>query len=420
MIDALLLSGGKGSRSENPGTPKSLQQLTPELRVIDTIANSLNSLDSNQLGKIIAVLGRFYEVQASAFAEIDWPAQLVIANSLDSGTSHAVIEGLKVSSADWVAVIAADSALSFDFEAMYAFAEETSSDLIFAARYSNHPDDSDSLVIGPDSLIMDFLPKGQTATGVRLSASGVVLARRGALKELPTSGDFQSNLFPLIRDRNFVARAWVSRFYCRDTGTPARLESSRLAFADGHAQLRGKRDIGGIFIDRDGTIIPDSGDARQKVLPGELDPAVAMAFLQANNQGIPIFISTNQPGVAKGKIAAIDVERTMGDIQSELSLIGAVFDDYRYCPHHPERGWPGEVKHLKIVCSCRKPSPGMGIELARHHFVDLNKSWVIGDSDADQGFAAELNAKFIRVSYDRPSSVASAIFTAVEGIRNAG
>ena len=101
MIDALLLSGGKGSRSENPGTPKSLQQLTPELRVIDTIASSLNSLDSNQLGKIIAVLGRFHEVQASAFAEIDWPAELVIANSLDSGTSHAVIEGLKVASADW-------------------------------------------------------------------------------------------------------------------------------------------------------------------------------------------------------------------------------------------------------------------------------------------------------------------------------
>lgn len=420
MIDALLLSGGKGSRSENPALPKSLQQLTADLRVIDTIASSLNSLDSQQIGKIIAVLGRFHEIQASAFAQIDWPAELVIANSLDSGTSHAVLEGLRVASAEWVAVIAADSALSFDFQALHKFAEETSSDVVFAARYSNHPEDSDSLVISSDSRILEFIPKGETATELRLSASGVVLARRAALTELPTSGDFQTNLISLVRDHKLVARAWISRFYCRDTGTPARLQSSRLAFARGHAQFRGKRGIGGIFIDRDGTIISNSGDARKAVLPGEMDPSVAMAFLQANNQGVPIFIATNQPGVAKGKITSMDVERTMGGIQSELSSIGAVFDDYRYCPHHPEKGWLGEVKHLKVVCSCRKPSAGMAIELARHHVINLKKSWIIGDSDADQGFAAGLNAKFVRVSYERPNSVSNAIYMAIERIRNAG
>lgn len=416
MIDVLLLSGGRGTRSENPTLPKSLQQLTPNLRVIDTIANSIGSVD---VRRVIAVLGQFHEEQEAAFAQISWPAELVITSSVDLGTSHAVATGLTFATSDWVAVVAADSALSFDFPGLVAFAEGTQSDVVFAARFSNHPNDSDSLVIAADSRVIDFRPKGQRVEGLAVSASGVVLVRRAAMNELPLVGDFQVNLFELLRRRDLKASAWISRFYCRDTGTPDRIEKARAAFTSGNAQFRGRRDIGAIFIDRDGTLIPDIGDARKSVESGDLDEEILEAFREANDRGVPIFIVTNQPGVAKGRIATSDVEQTMGDIQSELSAIGAVFDDYRYCVHHPEKGWPGEVAELKIVCECRKPSGAMGLDLAKHHFVNTAKSWVIGDTDADAGFAQAIAAGFMLVSRSEPSSVARAIRKAIGEIRHA-
>jgi histidinol phosphatase-like enzyme len=61
----------------------------------------------------------------------------------------------------------------------------------------------------------------------------------------------------------------------------------------------------------------------------------------------------------------------------------------------------------------------MGLELANRHHFSLKKSWVIGDSDADQGFAEAIEASFIRVSNAEPDSVAQAIRKAIGEIRNA-
>lgn len=414
MIDVLLLSGGRGTRSANPRLPKSLQQLTPSLRVIDTISNSLHSIN---VGRVIAVLGHLREEQELVFRDVAWPADLVIASSVDKGTSSAVVTGLELANSEWVAVVAADTALSFDFKALVEFVEAKQSDVVFAARFSDHPNDSDSLVLGADDRVIDFVPKGQQRHGLVLSASGVVMVRRRSMTDLALSGDFQANLFELIRHKNLTASAWISRFYCRDTGTPTRLEKARAAFASGDAQFRGKRNIGAIFIDRDGTLIPDLGDSRKLVTANDLHHEILEAVLEANDRGVPIFVVTNQPGVAKGRITTEDVERVLGNIQSGLATIGAVFDDYRYCVHHPERGWPGEVVGLKIPCNCRKPSAGMGIDLAKHHFVDTAKSWVIGDTDADKGFAQNMQARFIRVNHNEPSSVARAIRSAIGVIR---
>lgn len=416
MMDVLLVSGGKGTRSKNPSIAKSLQRLTPSIRVIDTISDSLNTVE---VGKIIGVLGYFYNEQLEAFSKIPWPSELVITSSIDKGTSHAVASGMQLASSDWVAIVAADSALSFDFGALLQFAESSNSDVVFSARYSNHPHDSDSLVIGSDAHILDFKPKGNAAQGVIASVSGVVLVRRKVIKDLPLEGDFQFNLFEMIKNKRIPAKAWISRFYCRDTGTPERLAQASTAFTHGHAQFRGRRDIGAIFIDRDGTLIPDIGDSRKQLNSGDLPPEIAESFLEANRCGVPIFITTNQPGVAKGKITNQDVEQTIGDIQRELSLIGAFFDDYRFCPHHPEKGWPGEIADLKISCYCRKPFGDMAFELANHHFIDLSKSFVIGDSEPDQGFATSIGSGFIRVNRGEPATVSQAIRYAIREIRHA-
>lgn len=417
MIDAILLSGGKGTRSENPNVPKSLQQLTSGMRVIDSIASSLESVE---VGSVVAVLGHFSEEQRKAFAEVSWPANCLFSSSSDMGTSNAVAAGLELTKEDWVIVIAADSALCFDFSALVKFAEKSSSDIVVAARFSNHPRDSDVLLLSESSRIIGFRRKNQKTEGLVVSASGVVLVRRSVLATLPKEGDFLENLMVEAHEQGHIATAWISRFYCRDTGTPDRIEQSRASFENGHAQFRGTRYIGAVFIDRDGTLVPDVGDARKRVLEGDFPDEITQAFRVANNSGVPIFIVTNQPGIAKGRITIFDVEQTFADIQSELSKKGAFFDDFRFCAHHPEKGWEGELGHLKVECECRKPRGGMAFDLASHHYIQLEKSWVIGDSDADQGLAAVIRANFERVDRTKPSLVADAILKAVGAIRDAG
>jgi len=72
---------------------------------------------------------------------------------------------------------------------------------------------------------------------------------------------------------------------------------------------------------------------------------------------------------------------------------GAYLDDLLYCPHHPETGWPNEVVELKIECACRKPRPGMLLQAARSHNLDLSRSWMIGDRYADIAAAHAAGAR---------------------------
>ena len=62
-----------------------------------------------------------------------------------------------------------------------------------------------------------------------------------------------------------------------------------------------------------------------------------------------------------------------------LAAEGASFDDFRICLHHPE----GVVPELTGPCDCRKPAPGMLLDAARELDIDLERSWMIGDTDSD-------------------------------------
>ena len=70
-------------------------------------------------------------------------------------------------------------------------------------------------------------------------------------------------------------------------------------------------------------------------------------------------------------------------MQVLLGQEGAYVDGIYYCPHHPHKGYEGEVPELKIECECRKPKPGMLLQAAKDFNIDLEKSWMVGDSDTD-------------------------------------
>ena len=70
-------------------------------------------------------------------------------------------------------------------------------------------------------------------------------------------------------------------------------------------------------------------------------------------------------------------------METLLGLEGAYVDGIYFCPHHPHKGYPGEIEDLKIVCDCRKPKPGMLLKAAERFNINLEESYMIGDGEND-------------------------------------
>ncbi len=149
---------------------------------------------------------------------------------------------------------------------------------------------------------------------------------------------------------------------------------------------------GAVFLDRDGTIIKEVNYLSQ-LHDVELLPQTAEAIARLNQEQIPVILVSNQSGVARGKFTESFVAETHRYLLEILARKGAYLDDFFFCPHHPEIG----LAPYKKVCSCRKPAPGLLLEAAARHHLDLTKSYVIGDKLIDVELALRVGGKGILV-----------------------
>ena len=141
-----------------------------------------------------------------------------------------------------------------------------------------------------------------------------------------------------------------------------------------------------VILDRDGVINYDSKDYIKHVdewrpIPGSLE-----AIARLSQAGILVAVATNQSGIARRYYC----EQTLADIHQKMQQAirhhGGVVDKIVYCPHHPDD-----------KCYCRKPSPGMLIEIATHFDIDLNEVPFIGDRQSDIECAKSCGAKPILI-----------------------
>jgi histidinol-phosphate phosphatase family protein len=128
-----------------------------------------------------------------------------------------------------------------------------------------------------------------------------------------------------------------------------------------------------VFLDRDG-VINEKASLHEyvtkwedfKFLPGVLESLRRLAGTKYR-----IVITTNQRGIARGKMDESRLKEIHKRMLKEITKTGGRVDRVYYCPHNY-----GE-------CDCRKPSPGM-LDRAREEMgIDLRRSWVIGDSEED-------------------------------------
>ena len=143
------------------------------------------------------------------------------------------------------------------------------------------------------------------------------------------------------------------------------------------------------FLDRDGVInekAPTEDEyvtcwEEMKILPG-----VAEGISLLNRAGFRVIVVSNQRSIAKGLITVAELEFIHRQMRDELARAGAKIDDIYYCPHE-----------LQPPCKCRKPEPGMLLEAAQAHEIDLTNSWIIGDSDKDVEAGRKAGCRTARV-----------------------
>lgn len=127
------------------------------------------------------------------------------------------------------------------------------------------------------------------------------------------------------------------------------------------------------FLDRDGTIIEDTGYVHE---PGKVKllPGAAQAIKQLNDAGFLVVVVTNQSGIARGLYTVADYEAVQERLGALLAADGAHIDGAYFCPHHPRFTGP---------CDCRKPAPKLFRDAAEALDIDLGQSWWVGDRLTD-------------------------------------
>ena len=132
-----------------------------------------------------------------------------------------------------------------------------------------------------------------------------------------------------------------------------------------------------VFLDRDGTIIEhvhhltDSGGVR--LLPG-----VAESIYRLQSHGYLCVVVTNQSVIGRGMLTAAGLEQIHLEVTRQLAQYGVAMDGWYYCPFSPTQNDPTVIEH-----SDRKPGPGMIKRASKEMSINVNESWMVGDSISD-------------------------------------
>ena len=167
-----------------------------------------------------------------------------------------------------------------------------------------------------------------------------------------------------------------------------------------------------VFIDRDGVINENVQRDGRAVAPTRVEdfrflPGVEDAAARLKAAGFVLVVVTNQPDIATGRTSR-DVVQAMNDnVRRRLPV-----DDIKMCPHVDAD-----------ACGCRKPKPGMLIEAAQEHDIDLSHSFMVGDRwrDIGAGEAAGCFTIFIDYGYreprpEKPQAIVSSLASMMNSI----
>ena len=153
-----------------------------------------------------------------------------------------------------------------------------------------------------------------------------------------------------------------------------------------------------LFLDRDGVINKDLGyvHTKDKFI---LCQGIVEVIRYCNSIEIPVFIITNQAGIAKGFYTLEEYLYFSNWIEEFLKKLECRIKKTYFCPFHPN----GIIKKNTKASECRKPNPGMLLKAEKDWNISLKNSIIIGDKITDiiAGHNAGLGAKFLVKKYPK-------------------
>ena len=282
-------------------------------------------------------------------------------------------------------LINGDLVFDMDLNRMMSFHKKHNALATLAVHPNNHPYDSSLLAMDKNCKITKWYDKSESKPYYyqNLVNAGIHIISPKLLKNRPDKEKLNLDKDILSKIVNNGLFGYRTSEYIKDAGTPDRYKSISEDIKRGGVKLRNiNNKQKAIFLDRDGTINEHVGFITKpdqiKLIDGS-----AEAIRRINESGYLAIVITNQPVIARGEVTHEGLREIHNKLETLLGEEGAYLDAIYYCPHHPDCGFEGEIKELKIDCDCRKPKPGMILKAAEDYNIDLKESWMIGDSVAD-------------------------------------
>ena len=141
-----------------------------------------------------------------------------------------------------------------------------------------------------------------------------------------------------------------------------------------------------VILDRDGTINEDSDAYIKSVAEWRPIPGSLEAIARLSQAGYRLVVATNQSGIARGLFDTTTLVAIHDTLQRAAAQAGGRIDAFFFCPHAADS-----------ACQCRKPKPGMLIEIARRFNVSLGNTSLVGDAQRDVEAAAAAGARPVLV-----------------------
>lgn len=283
-------------------------------------------------------------------------------------------------------LIFGDVMFDFDIKRMIDFHEKNKASATLLVHPNSHPFDSDLIVMDKKKRVINLNPKNSKRDYWYDNCvnAGIYILSKEILNviEKPAYYDLEKDiLVPLFKTKKIYG--YETTEYIKDAGTIERFRNAEYEQKSGIWELKNLNNPQKcIFLDRDGTINNYNGlIADEKQL--ELEKNASQAIKLINESGYLAIAVTNQPVVARGMCSIEDVCNINRKLTVLLGENNAYLDDIIFCPHHPDKGFPEENPEYKIVCNCRKPSTGMIDYAVKKYNIDINQSYIIGDSTTD-------------------------------------
>ena len=384
---AIIQAGGKGTRMlelTKDLIPKPLLKLNGK----PMIQWQMESLIEYGIKEFIFIIGHLGDKIKEYFGDgAKWNVSIsYIEETEPLGSAGALYYAKEKLDGRSAILVFGDVMFDLDWSRFIAFHEEKKATVTLLAHPNAHPFDSDLLIVNEEGEVLGIDSK----TNVRdydyknIVNAGLSIFENKLLDEITEAKktDYEAQLVkPLMATGKVYA--YNTPEYVKDAGTPERFMKACEEQAKGVWSakcLKNKQKA--IFLDRDGTINVLKGFLT-KAEDFELLPTVAEAIKKINSSEYLAIVVTNQPVIARGECTYEELEKIHNKLETLLGRKGAFINDLFFCPHHPHKGYKGEVPELKIDCNCRKPKTGMIVKAVDKYNIDLSKSWFVGDTTGD-------------------------------------